>query len=122
MGNAQKMMLAVVGVFAIGFMMVGSNKEQSDEQREAASMVRAVANMQRIAHNLCPKLIKQNTGSEITTLVSKTSSDKSTYLTLEWLGEKNDNFNKATCTVDVIKGGVAKLVIDDKVVVDKDAR
>lgn len=122
MGNAQKMMIAVACVFAIGFIMVGSNKDQTDEQKEAASMVRAMANLQRIAHDLCPKLIKENTGSAVMSLVSKTSTDKSTYLTLEWLGEKNDNFNKAVCTVDVTKGGVSKLVIDDKTVVDKDAK
>lgn len=122
MGNAQKMMIAVVAVFAIGFLLVGSNKDQSDDQKEVAAMVRAMANMQRIAHSLCPSLIKEHTGTQITSLVSKTSSDKSTYLSLEWLGEKNDNFNKATCTVDVTKGGVSKLVIDGKAVIDKDAK
>jgi hypothetical protein len=66
-------------------------------------------------------LIKQHTGTQIASLVSRTDSDKSTYLTLEWEGEKGDNFKKATCTLSVIQGGISKLVIDDKVIIDKDA-
>lgn len=119
MGNAQKMMLAVAGVFIVGFLMVGGNKQQSDTQKKNAAMVRDIANMQRIAHKKCPELIKENTGTQIKSLVSRTETDKSTYMVLEWVGEKGDNFKKATCTLDVTEGGVSKLVIDDKVVFEK---
>lgn len=118
--NAQKMMIAVVGVFVMGFIMVGSNKEQSAEDKEAAAMVRAVASMQGMAHKKCPRLIKEHTGSAITSLVTNQETDKATYLTLEWTGEKGDNFKKAVCTLSVVRGGVSKLVIDDKVIIDKD--
>jgi hypothetical protein len=121
MSNAQKMMIAVACVFGIGFLMVGSNKEQSNEDRKSAAMVRDVANMQRIAHKKCPDLIKEHTGTRIASLVSRSESDKATYLTLEWLGEKGENFKKATCTLSVIHGGISKLVIDDKVIIDKDS-
>lgn len=121
MGTTQKMMAAVVGAFVIGFLLVGSNKEQSDDQKEAAAMVRAVAGMQTMAHKKCPRLIKQHTGSQIRSLVSRSETDKATYLTLEWIGEKEDNFKKATCTLTVTRGGVSKLVIDDKVIIDKDS-
>lgn len=120
MSNAQKMMIAVVGVFAMGFLMVGSNKEQSDEQKKAASMVRDVANMQRIAHKKCPQLIKEHTGTQIVALVSRTETDKATFLLLEWEGEKGDNFKKATCTLDVTLGGISKLVIDGNTIIDKE--
>ena len=123
MGNAQKLMIAVVGVFVVGFLMVGGSKEQTVEQKEAAAMVRAISGMQAMAHKKCPKLIKQHTGTVITTLVSDkdTETDKATYLTLVWIGEEGDNFKKATCTITAIRGGVSKLVIDDEVVIDKDS-
>ncbi|MCK4841553.1 MAG: hypothetical protein KAT04_06685 [Methylococcales bacterium] len=120
MGNAQKLMLAVVGVFVVGFIMVGSNKEQSKEKKEAAAMIRAIAGMQAMAHQKCPMLIKQHTGSAIRSLVSDTKTNKSTYYTVEWLGEKDDNFKKATCTITSTLGGVSKLVIDGKVIIDKE--
>lgn len=119
MTNIQKMMIAVVGVFAVGFMLVGGNKEQSTEQKEAAAMVRAVANMQRIAHKHCPRLIKEHTGTQIVSLVSNSESDKATYLTLEWEGEEGDNFKKASCTLLGSLGGVSRLVIDDKIIIDR---
>ena len=121
LGNAQKIMIAVASVFAMGFFLVGSNKESTDEQKKSAAMIRDVANMQRIAHKKCPMLIKQHTGSQITSLVSRTDSDKATYLTLEWVGEKTDNFKLATCTLSVTQGGISNLVIDDKVIIDKSA-
>ena len=121
MGNAQKMMIAVVGVFVVGFLMVGGSKEQSDEQKEAAAMVRAIAGMQSMAHKKCPKLIKEHTGTSLTTLVSNQETDKATYLTLTWVGEKGDNYKKAVCTITAIRGGVSKLVIDDKIIIDKDS-
>ena len=38
MGDAQKIMAAVAGVFIVGFLMVGSNKDQSDQERKNAAM------------------------------------------------------------------------------------
>lgn len=119
MGNAQKIMIAVGGVFAVGFLMVGANKDQTDEQRRSAAMIRDVANMQQMAHQKCPALIKQHTGSQIDTLVSNTDSDRATYLTLEWDGEKDDNFKHASCTLSVVLGGISNLVIDGKTIIDK---
>jgi hypothetical protein len=121
MSNVQKMMIAIVAVFGIGFLLVGQNKEKSVEDMQSAAMIRDVANMQRIAHKKCPLLIKQYTGTQIASLVSRTDSDKATYLTLEWIGDKGDNFKKATCTLSAARGGISKLVIDDKVIIDKDA-
>jgi len=120
MSDAQKMMVAVAGVFLIGFLMVGGNKETTDDQKKAAAMVRDVANLQRIAHKRCPALIKKHTGSSINSLVSNSETDHSTYLTLEWNGDKDDHFKKASCTLDVTYGGVSKLVIDGKVIIDKE--
>ncbi len=120
MSETQKIIIAVVGVFVVGFLMVGANKEQTVEQREAAAMVRAVSSMQTMAHDKCPKLIKKHTGTQITGFVSNTETDKATYLTLEWEGEKDYNFKKASCTLSVTLGGISKLVIDGKVIIDKD--
>ncbi len=120
--NVQKLMIAVVAVFVMGFFLVGSNKEQSAEDRRTAAMIRDMANMQRIAGKQCPSLIKQHTGTQITSLVSDTKTDKSTYLTLEWIGESGDNFKKATCTLSVLDSGgfgISDLIIDGKNVIDR---
>jgi len=120
MGHTQKLMIAILGDFAAGFIMVGTNENQTEEQREGAAMIRAVAAMQGMASRKCPKLIKKYSGSHPTSLVSRTDSDRATYLTLEWKGDKTDNFKLATCTLQVSLGGISKLVIDGKVMVDKE--
>lgn len=120
MSHTQKLMLAIAGVFAVGFVMVGSNKTQTEGQKEAAAMIRAVTGMQNMAGQKCPKLIKKHTGSQVTTLVSRTDSDRATYLTLEWKGEEHDNFKLATCTLQASLGGISKLVIDGKTLIDKE--
>jgi len=116
--EVQKLMIAVVGVFVVGFLMVGANKEQTNEQKEAASQIRTLVAMQEMANKKCPKLIQQHTGSQVF-FPSKTDTDKETYVTLEWTGEDGDNFKSATCTLRQQLGGVSKLVIDDKVLIDK---
>lgn len=118
MNQTQLMVAAIVGVFVAGFILVGNSKQKSAEEIEAASTIRAVANMQTMANKKCPELIKQKTGSQVY-FPSETESDKATYLTMKWVGEKGDNFKTASCTLHVSLGGVSKLVIDDKVVIDK---
>jgi hypothetical protein len=120
MGETQKIMIAIAGLFAVGFFMVGTNDNQSEEQKEAAAMIRAVAGIQGMAGQKCPKLIKKHTGTSPTSLVSRTDSDRATYLTLEWKGEEGDTFKLATCTLQVSLGGISKLVIDGKTVIDKE--
>lgn len=121
MSNVQKLMIAVVGVFVVGFIMVGSNKTQTAEEQESSAMVRAMVGMQTMASQKCPALIKKHTGTQIRSLVSRTESDKATFVILEWVGGKDDNFKLATCTLRSSIGGVSKLVIDGKTVIDKDA-
>lgn len=118
MGEAQKLMIAVVGVFVVGFLMVGASKEQSNEEKEAASQIRSLVAMQEMANLKCPKLIENKTGTQVY-FPSKTDTDKTTYVTMEWIGEKDSNFKTASCTLHLSLGGVSKLVIDDKVLIDK---
>ena len=118
MGNTQKLIAAVVGAIVVGFLLVGTSKQQTNEQKEAASMIRAVSSMQTMANQKCPQLIKEKTGSQVY-FPSKTDTDKATYVTMEWIGEKGDNFKTASCTLHITIGGVSKLVIDDKVLIDK---
>lgn len=121
LSNTQKMMIAVVCVFGIGFFMVGSNKEQSDDDKKSAAMIRDRANMNRIAGQKCPQLIKKHTGTQITSLVSNTKTDNSSYLTYEYKGDKGDNFKDASCTLSASDSGfhITRLVIDGKEVVSK---
>ncbi len=116
--EVQKLMMAVIGVFVVGFLLVGSSKEQSNEQKEAASQIRTLVAMQEMANQKCPKLIQSHTGSQVF-FPSKTDTDKETYVTLEWTGEAGDNFKTASCTLHQQLGGISKLVIDGKVLIDK---
>ncbi|QPK65091.1 hypothetical protein IVG45_09225 [Methylomonas sp. LL1] len=118
MGETQKLMIAVAGVFVVGFLLVGASKEQTNEEKEAASQIRTLVAMQEMANQKCPKLIENKTGSQVF-FPSKTDTDKETYVTLEWVGEAGDNFKTASCTLHQSLGGVSKLVIDDKVLIDK---
>ena len=116
--ETQKIIFAVIGVFVVGFLMVGASKDQTNEQKEAASQIRTLVAMQDMANKKCPKLIQQHTGSQVF-FPSKTDTDKETYVTLEWVGESGDNFKTASCTLRQQLGGVSKLVIDGKVLIDK---
>lgn len=118
MGEAQKLMIAVAGVFVAGFILVGVSKDQSNEEKEAASQIRTLVAMQEMATQKCPKLIENKTGTQVY-FPSKTDTDKTSYVTMEWIGEQGSNFKTASCTLHLALGGVSKLVIDDKVLIDK---
>lgn len=118
MGEAQKLMIAVVGVFVAGFILVASSKQQSNEEKEAASQIRSLVAMQEMANQKCPKLIENKTGTQVY-FPSKTDTDKTSYVTMEWVGEEGANFKTASCTLHLSLGGVSKLVIDGKVLIDK---
>jgi hypothetical protein len=118
MGQVQKLMIAVAGVFVVGFLLVGASKQQSNEDKEAASQIRTLVAMQEMAGQKCPKLILNKTGTQVY-FPSKTDTDKTSYVTLEWVGEKDSNFKTASCTLLLSLGGVSKLVIDGEVLIDK---
>lgn len=118
MSKTQQLVAAIVGLFVVGFIMVGASKEQTNEEKEAAAMIRSLNAMQTMANQKCPKLIQEKTGSQVF-FPSKTDTDKATYVTLEWVGESGSNFKTASCTLLLSLGGVSKLVIDDKVLIDK---
>jgi len=120
MSETTKIMIAVIGVFVIGFIMVGTNKEQSTEQMEAASMIRSYVAMQEMAGKKCPAAIQEKTGEQVF-FPSETLSDKETYVTLKWVGEnaKNGGFKTASCTLKGSLGGISELIIDDKVIIKK---
>jgi hypothetical protein len=118
MSEVQQVMVAVVAMFVIGFVMVGASKEKTTAELEGESMIRNVAAMQEMAGKKCPEAIKKATGDQIY-FPSETQTDKSTYVTLKWVGEKTDHFKTASCTLHVTLGGISKLEIDGKAVIDK---
>jgi hypothetical protein len=118
MSETQKIIAAVIAVFVAGAVLVASNKGKTTEQLEAESMIRNVVAMQEMAGQKCPKAIQKHTGDQVF-FPSETESDKSTYITLKWEGEKDQHFKTASCTLHVTLGGISKLVIDDKVLIDK---
>ncbi len=124
MGESQKMIAAVIGVFVVGFVMVGMSKQEDTSAGSAqkAQLITFSA-MQQMANQKCPSVIKEKTHSELF-FPSSTESDKDTYVTLTWTGEKDDGFKKATCTMRLLESGIgiSKLVIDDKVIIDREKK
>jgi hypothetical protein len=118
MSNVQKMIAAVIGVFVVGFVMVGASKEKTPAELEAESMIRNTTAMREMAAQKCPKAIQNHTGDQVY-MVADTETDNATFITMKWVGEKGDHFQTAECTLHVTLGGISKLVIDDKVLIDK---
>lgn len=120
MSETMKIMIAVVAFMVTGFIMVGMNKEQSTEEKEASSMIRNYVAMQTMASDKCPALIKKETGEQVF-FPSETKSDKETYVTMKWVGEnaKTGGFKTASCTLRAALGGISELIIDDKVIIKK---
>lgn len=117
MNHTMKIIIAVAGVFAAGFLMVGENKQKSKAEIEAASMIRNYAAIQGMANQKCPVAIQNETGEQVF-FPSRVDTDKDTYITLVWEGE-NTGFKKATCTLKGTLGGISELIIDEKVVIKK---
>lgn len=120
MSNNTKIVIAIASVFAIGFLLVGQSKQQTNAEIEAASMIRNYANIQAMANQKCPQAVEENTGEKVY-FPSKTESDKDTYITLFWEGENvgSGGFKKASCTLKAKLGGISELIIDDKVLIKK---
>ena len=121
MSETMKIVIAVIGVFVAGFIMVGVSKEKpSVAQMEAAATIRNYVAIQTMANQKCPEAIKKETGEQVF-FPSETKSDKETYITLVWVGEntKTGGFKKASCTLHAALGGISELIVDDKVIIKK---
>ena len=121
MSETMKIVIAVIGVFVAGFIMVGVSKDEpSNAQKEAAATIRNFVAIQTMASEKCPVAIKKETGEQVF-LPSETKSDKETYITLIWVGEntKTGGFKKASCTLHAALGGISELIVDDKVIIKK---
>jgi hypothetical protein len=121
MSETMKIVIAVIGVFVAGFIMVGVSKDEpSNAQKEAAATIRNFVAIQTMASEKCPVAIKKETGEQVF-FPSETKSDKETYITLIWEGEntKTGGFKKASCTLHAALGGISELIVDDKVIIRK---
>ena len=118
--NTMKIVIAVVGVFVMGFTLVGASKQKTVVEMEAESMIRNYANIQGMANQKCPAAIESATGEQVF-FPSKTESDKNTYITLIWEGENtaNGGFKNASCTLKASLGGISELVVDGKSIIKK---
>ncbi|MEQ1545078.1 hypothetical protein [Methyloglobulus sp.] len=121
MSESAKLAIAVVGAILVGFALVGLNNQQSTEQKESSAMVRNYFNLQTMATEACPKAIKDATGEQVY-FPSETDSDKDSYITLKWVGEKKGGFKKASCTIKSVMGGISELIIDDKAVIQRKSK
>ncbi len=118
--NTMKIVIAVVGVFVMGFTLVGASKQKTVVEMEAESMIRNYANIQGMANQKCPAAIESATGEQVF-FPSKTESDKNTYITLMWEGENtaNGGFKNASCTLKATLGGISELIVDGKEIIKK---
>ncbi|EIC31120.1 MULTISPECIES: hypothetical protein [Methylomicrobium] len=117
MSDATKLMWAVIGVFVIGFVVVAVSKQESPQQVEAQSMLRNYVAIQQMANQKCPAAILKETGEEVFFPAEDPQTDKETYITLKWKGEKK--FKEASCTLHGSLGGISELVIDGKTLIKK---
>ncbi|MEQ1636789.1 MAG: hypothetical protein ABL903_08845 [Methylococcales bacterium] len=120
MGENQKLMAAVIGIFVLGFVMVAlSKQDESPEIVAERTRLLTFSSMQGMAGQKCPVAIRNATGTEVYFPISN-ESDKETYVTLNYKGtEKGDKFKTAECTLTLALGGISKLVIDGNAVIDK---
>jgi len=118
MSETTKLVAAVIGVFVMGFLLVGLSKDKSPEEQEASANIRNYVAIQTMANQKCPEAIKKETGEQVF-FPSGTESDKETYITLKWVGDKDNKFKNITCTLKAALGGISELTIDDKVIIKK---
>jgi len=120
MSQTTKIIIAIAGVFAVGFLMVGESKQKSVADMEAESMIRNYSNIQGMANQKCPAAIEEATGEKVF-FPSKTESDKDTYITLFWEGENvgSGGFKTASCTLKGSLGGISELMVDGKTIIKK---
>ena len=118
--STMKIVIAIAGVFVVGFAMVGESKQKSVAEMEAESMIRNYANIQGRANQKCPEAVQAATGEQVF-FPSRTESDKDTYITLFWEGENvgSGGFKKASCTLKGSLGGISELIVDDNVIISK---
>ena len=118
--STMKIVIAIAGVFVVGFAMVGESKQKSVAEMEVESMIRNYANIQGMANQKCPEAVQAATGEQVF-FPSRTESDKDTYITLFWEGENvgNGGFKKASCTLKATLGGISELIVDDNVIISK---
>lgn len=120
MSESAKVMLAIIGAIAVGFVLVGLSKQQTVEEKENAAMVRGYYNLITMATDICPKAIKKEIGKEVYNHTG-IDSDKETWMVLKWEGldPNKDGFGKASCRIETAKGGITELTIDDKTIVKR---
>ncbi len=117
MGEGGKLIAAVIGVFVVGFIVVWFSKQESPAQAEAQSMLRNYVAIQQMANQKCPAAILKETGEEVFFPTDEPQTDKETYITMKWKGEKN--FKEASCTLSGSLGGISELIIDGKTIIKK---
>lgn len=117
MSDVSKGIAAIVGVFIIGFLIVGTS-EKSEEEKQSDSMVAGYASMAQMATKKCPAAIKAKLGVPVY-FPSETDSDKQSYITMTWKGEEKDKYKLITCTFTRSIGGISELVIDGETIISK---
>lgn len=117
MSDVSKGIAAIVGVFIIGFIIVGTSGK-SEKEKQSDSMVAGYAAMSQMATRKCPAAIKAELGVPVY-FPSDTESDQQTYIKMTWKGGEKDKYKLITCNFNRSIGGISELVIDGKTIISK---
>jgi hypothetical protein len=117
MSDTAKIIMAVLGVFAAGFYIVGTS-ESTDAEKKSEAFVTGYGSMSKMASSKCPKAVKEHTGTSVY-FPSNVESDKQSYITMTWEGDSKANFKTAVCKFVRARGGIETLTIDGKDVISK---
>lgn len=115
--QAFKLLLAFVGIMAVGFIIVGTTKETQQEKVQGAFLQTANL-LGSLALDKCSAAVKDQVGESPYT-PSETSSDHMSYVSLIWKG-KVGTASQAECRY-IMDQGIVLLRIDDRTVIQKEA-
>lgn len=100
----------------VGFVIVGTTRETQQEKVQGA-FLQTTSMLNSLALEKCTEAVKKETGSHPYT-PSASSSDKMTYVSLEW---KDVGSAKSAQCRYVMDQGITLLKIDDRTVIEKEA-
>jgi flagellar basal body-associated protein FliL len=110
MSEVTKILIAFVLVMIVGGIIIATSGVSKEKQASNAVLTH-YSNMSRMAGIQCPIAVLKHTGEKAYVRFGNAESDKETYITLTYKGEKK--FSTATCTIDRL-GKVTKVVVDGK--------
>ena len=116
MTKTTQLIASIVGFILVGYLVVGTS-EKSDEEKKNDALISGYAAMSSMASKKCPKAIKEHT-QQNAYFPTSTDTDRTTYMILKWENQTG-KFKNATCYFERAQGGISKLEIDGKIIIER---